>query len=139
MTKSATSSPRQGASPLGQRRTRQREVIEQVIHAAAGPLTVNEIHERSSADLDGLGIATVYRTLKLLLEGERIQTVILPSGETRYESTGLGHHHHFHCRSCDLVFDLETCPVSVPRGRYEAGFVVDDHELTLYGTCPSCS
>lgn len=139
METSRTPSRKTPPTPLGQRRTRQRQVIEEVIHAAAGPLTVNEIHERASADIDGLGIATVYRTLKLLLEGDRIQTVILPTGETRYESTGLGHHHHFHCRSCDLVFDLETCPVSVPRGRYEAGFVVDDHELTLYGTCPACS
>jgi Fur family transcriptional regulator, ferric uptake regulator len=139
MAKSSAASPRQSPTPLGQRRTRQRQVIEEVIHSAAGPLTVNEIHDRASAEIEGLGIATVYRTLKLLLEGDRIQTVILPSGETRYESTGLGHHHHFHCRSCDLVFDLETCPVSVPRGRYEAGFVVEDHELTLYGTCPGCS
>jgi Fur family transcriptional regulator, ferric uptake regulator len=134
-----TAEGKKSATPLGQRRTRQREIIEEVIRSAPGPLTVNEIHTRALHDLDGVGIATVYRTLKLLLESDRIQTVILPSGETRYESTGLGHHHHFHCRVCDLVFDLETCPVAVPRGRYEAGFVVDDHELTLFGTCPSCS
>jgi Fur family ferric uptake transcriptional regulator len=125
--------------PLGQRRTRQRQIIEEVIRGASGPLTVNEIHDRVLKEVDGVGIATVYRTIKLLLEGERIQTVILPSGETRYEATGLGHHHHFHCRLCNLVFDLETCPVSVPTGRYEQGFLVDDHELTLYGTCPRCS
>jgi Fur family transcriptional regulator, ferric uptake regulator len=125
--------------PLGQRRTRQRQIIEEVIRGASGPLTVNEIHERVVGAVEGVGIATVYRTIKLLLEGERIQTVILPSGETRYEATGLGHHHHFHCRVCDLVFDLETCPVSVPAGRYEQGFIVDAHELTLYGTCPRCS
>jgi Fur family transcriptional regulator, ferric uptake regulator len=134
-----SSEPKPPTAPLGQRRTRQRQIIEDVIRGAPGPLTVNEIHDRSAGDVDGLGIATVYRTLKLLLEAERIQTVILPSGETRYESTGLGHHHHFHCRVCDLVYDLETCPVTVPRGRYEAGFVVEDHELTLYGTCPRCS
>lgn len=126
-------------APLGQRRTRQRQIIEEVIRSAPGPLTVQEIHERAMDHLDGLGIATVYRTVKLLLESDRIQTVILPSGETRYESTGLGHHHHFHCRKCDLVFDLETCPVAVPSGQYEQGFIVDAHELTLYGTCPGCA
>jgi len=125
--------------PLGQRRTRQRQVIETVIRDAAGPLTVNEVHQQALRELDNLGIATVYRTLKLLLDGDRIETVILPSGETRYEATGLGHHHHFHCRRCDLVFDLETCPVSVPTGNYEQGFIVDAHELTLYGTCPQCA
>jgi len=124
---------------LGQRQTQQRDAILEVITRAAGPLTVTEILDRAQTRVPGLGIATVYRTLKLLLDGGRIQTVILPSGETRYESAGLGHHHHFHCRSCDEVFDLEGCPVQVPRGSYEGGYTVEDHELTLYGTCPSCS
>jgi Fur family transcriptional regulator, ferric uptake regulator len=127
------------ATQLGQRQTQQRDAIVQVIRSAGGPLTVNEIFDRSQEHVPGLGIATVYRTLKLLLEGGRIETVILPSGETRYESAGRGHHHHFHCRRCDEVFDLESCPVSVPTGEYEGGYLVDDHELTLYGTCPSCS
>jgi Fur family transcriptional regulator, ferric uptake regulator len=124
---------------LGQRQTQQRDAILGVITGAAGPLTVNEILERAQEHVPGLGIATVYRTVKLLLEGGRVQTVILPSGETRYEPSGLGHHHHFHCRSCDEVFDLESCPVQVPTGAFEGGFIIDEHELTLYGTCPSCA
>jgi Fur family transcriptional regulator, ferric uptake regulator len=124
---------------LGQRQTRQRDTIVEVIRESAGPLTVQEILERAQDRVPGLGIATVYRTVKLLLEGDRIQTVILPSGETRYESAGLGHHHHFHCRRCQEVFDLESCPVHVPRGAYEGGYLVEDHELTLYGTCPACA
>jgi Fur family transcriptional regulator, ferric uptake regulator len=127
------------SASLGQRQTRQRDVIAEVIDQAPGPLTVPEILERAQQELQGIGIATVYRTIKLLLEAERIQTVILPSGETRYEPTGRGHHHHFHCRQCGRVFDLDTCPVSVARGRYPEGYVVEDHELTLYGLCPACS
>jgi Fur family transcriptional regulator, ferric uptake regulator len=130
----------QRAKPaLGQRQTQQREAIVEVIRAAGGPLTVHDILDRAQTSVPGLGIATVYRTVKLLLEADRVKTVILPSGETRYEAAGLGHHHHFHCRNCDEVFDLESCPVQVPAGRYEGRFVVDDHELTLYGTCPACA
>ncbi|HEX2187475.1 MAG TPA: transcriptional repressor [Longimicrobiaceae bacterium] len=125
--------------PIGQRNTRQRDAIAEVIGAAAGPLTAPEIAERAQREIPGLGMATVYRTLKLLQEAGRVRTVILPSGETRYESEGLGHHHHFHCRVCDGVYDLESCHVVMPPGaRTEEGFVVEDHELTLYGVCPSC-
>jgi Fur family transcriptional regulator, ferric uptake regulator len=125
--------------PLGQRRTRQREVITQVIRDSAGPLTVPQILERAQAEIPGLGVATVYRTLKLLQEAEQIETVILPSGETRFEAADLGHHHHFHCRACDEVFDLSACPVSVPADReIGRGFLVERHELTLYGLCPDC-
>jgi Fur family ferric uptake transcriptional regulator len=124
---------------LGQRHTRQRDVIVAVIREATGPLTVNEILNRAQERVPGLGVATVYRTLKLLQEGGKITTVILPSGETRYESTGLGHHHHFHCRVCDEVYDLEDCPVQIPTRELSNGFQVESHELTLYGICSSCS
>jgi Fur family transcriptional regulator, ferric uptake regulator len=124
---------------LGQRKTRQRDVIAEVIQEAAGPLTVNEILEQAQEEVPGLGIATVYRTVKLLIEADRIQTVILPSGETRYEPNDRGHHHHFHCRKCGRVFDLDSCPVTLARGRYDQGFIVEDHELTLFGLCPDCA
>jgi Fur family ferric uptake transcriptional regulator len=124
---------------LGQRHTRQRDVIVAVIRDASGPLTVNEILARAQERVPGLGVATVYRTLKLLHEGAKIQTVILPSGETRYESSGLGHHHHFHCRVCDEVFDMADCPVQIPNDHELGnGFRVESHELTLYGICSDC-
>jgi Fur family transcriptional regulator, ferric uptake regulator len=124
---------------LGQRQTRQRDAILGVIRDSAGPLTVQEVHERGQQQVPGLGIATVYRTLKLLLDARQIQTVVLPSGETRYEPAELGHHHHFHCRVCDLVYDLDTCPFEIPLERpFPGGYQVDAHEITLYGTCPAC-
>jgi Fur family transcriptional regulator, ferric uptake regulator len=125
--------------PLGHRRTRQREAILEVIRDAAGPLTVPEILQASQRMVPGMGVATVYRTLSLLQETEAVRTVVLPSGEPRYETSGRGHHHHFHCRICDTVFDLETCPVEIPRGElFEGGYLVQDHEITLYGHCPEC-
>lgn len=121
------------------RHTRQREAIVRVIQASRGPLAVNDILERAQREHDGLGIATVYRTLKLLLEDGTVRQVILPSGETRYEMSGLGHHHHFQCRRCGEVVDLDVCPVAVLTGTTLAGgYTVEGHELTLYGVCPSC-
>jgi Fur family ferric uptake transcriptional regulator len=121
------------------RNTRQRDVIVRVIREASGPLTVPEIHQRAQAELPELGIATVYRAVKELREADNVQPVVLPTGETRFEPSGRGHHHHFHCRVCDRVYDVETCPVRVPASHeIEAGFVVERHELTLYGVCPKC-
>jgi Fur family transcriptional regulator, ferric uptake regulator len=124
---------------LGQRRTRQRETIEAVIRDAGGPLTVQEILERAQEEIQGLGIATVYRTINLLQEAEQIHLVVLPSGESRYEPVGRGHHHHFQCRLCNVVFDLHECPVALPKKTLAGGFVVEDHEVTLYGRCPDCA
>lgn len=121
-----------------QRSTRQRDEIARVLDAAQGPLNPSDIHERAQATLPGLGIATVYRTLKLLTEQGRIHPVLL-DGETLYEASGRGHHHHFSCRGCGRVFTLHTCPVQLPSGgALPGGFVVQAHEVTLYGQCPEC-
>ena len=121
------------------RNTVQRTTIESVIKKAGGPLTVQEIHEQAS-ELCGVGIATVYRIVKSLHEGGQIQCVVLPDGQNRYEASHLGHHHHFRCRRCDKVFDMHMCPVKLPEGEIlPGGFVVDGHELTLFGLCPDCS
>lgn len=121
------------------RSTRQRDVIARVLTQAQGPLTVGEVLEQAKADLPRLGIATVYRTLKLLTEQRRIHPVVL-DGETLYEAAGKGHHHHFSCTACGRVFTLNVCPVQLPSGTvYPGGFVIQAHEVTLYGLCPECA
>ncbi len=86
----------------------------------------------------GLGLATVYRTIKLLLEEEVLSEVVLPGESARYELAGKHHHHHFHCRACRAVFELEGCPgeigIDLPRG-----FQLEDHEIILYGRCEGCA
>lgn len=125
---------------LGQRNTPQRDAILHVIQSACGPLSVPEIHALSQKSMPKLGIATIYRTIKLLLDAEQIQSVILPSGEMRYERAGMGHHDHFQCRKCQHVFDLDICPSGLHNGMtLPGGFVVEDHEMTVYGLCNSCS
>jgi len=128
------------SSQLGQRQTRQRDAIFQVIEETSGPLAVEEIHRRAQKHLPRLGIATVYRALKLMLESRQVQQVNMPSGETRYESAHLGHHDHFQCRGCHKVFDLEKCPLQLKTGAtLPGGFVVEDHEMTLFGLCATCA
>ena len=58
---------------------------------------MSEIHERVSGHLPGLGVATVYRTVKALGEKGEVSVAELPGEEPRYKSSGLGNH-HFRCR-----------------------------------------
>ncbi len=100
---------------------------------------MTQIHEGAIRELPGLGIATVYRTIKSLLEEGEIVVVELPGEEPRYEPAGRGHHHHFRCRVCEQTFDLAVCPVGMPRGTtLPGGYTVEDHSLTLYGRCSAC-
>jgi Fur family transcriptional regulator, ferric uptake regulator len=124
---------------LGKRNTRQRDVILDVIRSARGPLSASGVLPRAAKQTPGIGIATVYRTIKLLLEQRRISAVILPTGETRYEVHGLSHHHHFQCMACGQVFCMDFCPFTKSGfARLPRGFRVESHSVTTYGKCPEC-
>ncbi|MBM3464535.1 MAG: transcriptional repressor [Armatimonadetes bacterium] len=120
-----------------ERSTNQRRVIRKVLDEAERPLGPQEILEAAQSHLPTLGIATVYRTLKGFLEDGTVAPVELPGESLRYETSGKPHHHHFRCRECNRVFELEGCEVQT-RGLAPPGFKVDAHELVLYGACKEC-
>lgn len=88
-------------------------------------------------DVPGLGIATVYRTVKGLVEEGWLAPIDIPGQPTCYEAADLEHHHHFHCRGCGRVFDVDGCPGNV-LSIGPPGFKVEAHEVILYGRCTAC-
>lgn len=121
-----------------ERATRQRQAINSVVDASHRPLSAQEILEAAQQEVPGLGIATVYRSLKALTEAGSLTVVSIPGANPRYEAVRDGHHHHhFMCTQCARVFDIHSCPGSVLNVAPK-GFVVQRHELTLYGHCKDC-
>lgn len=125
------------AKPL-QRKTLQRAAIRGAIEAADRPVSPLEILEAAQRDTPGLGIATVYRNIKSLVEEGWLHTVELPGAPSRYEVAGKEHHHHFHCRACDKVFEIDHCPGQVVN-LAPSGFRPEAHDIILYGLCPVCA
>ncbi len=123
------------------RLTPQRRAIVEVLGQARGPLTPQEITELAATKQPGIGLATVYRNLATLERSGQIRPVDLPGEPRHYEPTNRGHHHHFKCRSCEVVYELPTeCPVQALEGAtLPGGFHVEDHHLTFYGVCPTCA
>ncbi len=117
--------------------TKQRQAIIHCLSRARGPMSPYEIHELAAEEVEGLGIATVYRNLKLLAQEGKVKEFVLPGEGTRYEPAGLQHHHHFFCRGCDRVFCVEGCPRGFS-SMIPEGFVLEDHEIVLYGQCQDC-
>ena len=120
------------------RKTSQRQIIREVIQQADRPLSPGEICALAQADAPQLGIATVYRTLSLLLAEGWIEAVELPGEGLRYEVAGKAHHHHFRCRRCGLVFELEGCPGNM-KALMPRGFTAESHSLVIYGVCANCT
>ncbi len=121
-----------------ERSTRQRHAIRQALNAAGRPLLAPEVLEAARTQVEGLGLATVYRNLKQMVEDEELSLVLLPGENPRYEAADRGHHHHFQCTVCQRVFDVHACPGDLAR-LAPVGFTVESHELTLYGRCADCA
>ena len=120
-----------------QRSTRQRDAIRAALQSARRPLSAREILADTQAEVASIGIATVYRTLKLLVDAGEVEAVPLPGGIPHYELTKLGHHHHFQCTRCERVFDVPECGGN-PKELLPRGFTMERHELVLYGRCAAC-
>src|SRR5271167_3249164 len=121
-----------------ERATRQREAIKSVIEAAQRPLSPREVLDGARSVVQALGMATVYRNLKLLVAEGAVQVITLPGDNPRYEMRESAHHHHFQCTTCRRVYDVAGCPGDLVR-LAPRGFRVDHHDVTLYGRCPECA
>ena len=120
------------------RQTQQRRAILQAIETADRPLSPQEILDAAQVEAPRLGIATVYRNIRHMVEEGELHAVELPGAPNRYEAAGKHHHHHFHCRSCDRVFEVEDCPGSLKQ-LAPSGFELESHEIILYGLCDGCA
>lgn len=120
------------------RKTSQRAAIEEAFRIHNRALGIEEILHTGRAIVESLNQATVYRNLKLLVEKGWLKQINHPLLGALYERTGKAHHHHFHCHSCNRVFELPGCALN-EEGAAPEGFVVEDHEVFLSGICPSCS
>jgi Fur family ferric uptake transcriptional regulator len=121
-----------------ERGTRQRDAIRAVIRTARRPLSPQEVLDAARLAVRGLGMATVYRNLKLFVADGSVQVITLPGEAARYESSETAHHHHFQCTTCRRVYDVHGCPGNLRR-LAPRGFSVEHHDVTLYGRCSDCS
>lgn len=121
-----------------ERNTRQRSAIQQAISQAQRPLLPQEVLDAAQQHVPGLGMATVYRNLKTLVEEGELRIVSLPGENPRFELACTAHHHHFQCMTCQRVFDVHACPGDLSH-LAPPGFQVEAHELILYGRCQACA
>lgn len=121
-----------------QRDTAQRRAIRHVFSHSRRPLTPQEVLEKAQSEVPNLGIATVYRTLRGLMDEGSLIAVDVPGEPQRYEGSGKGHHHHFSCRACGRMFEMEGCPKDLDK-LVPQGFTMDDHEVFIYGQCLDCN
>ena len=128
----------------GLKNSRQRETIAEVFFESTEHIRVEELLNRVRAVDSKVSQATVYRTMKLLVDCDLAESRQFQDGQTRYEvSDDDGHHHdHLICTQCGKIVEfvddrIEELQVEVAASH---GFTVSDHKMELYGVCddPGC-
>jgi len=131
----------------GMRVTSQRLQVLEVIAAHPGEhLTVGAIYEFVKKQYPEIGLATIYRTVQVLVDFHVIGRISFGDGSSLYELEDRevdSHHHHHHtiCQGCGQVMSFEEDLLDhLEQVLYDAlGFVVTDHEVKLYGYCRTCA
>ena len=107
------------------------------------PLSVLQIMEKLKQANLTPNKTTIYRILEKLVQKKTFNEVSLRNGVTYYEFSK-GHHHHFACNQCELVFCLDACHVHSHKIDLNAllpnkKFKINSHDFNLYGLCEPCS
>lgn len=115
--------------------TSRRRVIDAVL-AQPAHFTVDDVLHKTRR----VGRATVFRTMKLLLDLNIVCRILLDDGTLHYRVSTGRHHHHLVCTDCGRVEDFSQCDVeSLVRDLQKATqYEVQAHWLEVYGRCQSC-
>lgn len=122
------------------RLTPQRRAVLDVLRTAHDHPTAYEVFERVRRISPGIGPATVYRSLALLVDsGQALELALGHGASARYDAN-ITRHDHLVCHRCGRAVDVDT-PVSartVAGLEAASGFVVTGYDLQFRGVCPQC-
>jgi Fur family ferric uptake transcriptional regulator len=124
----------------GYRVTPQREMVIEIIAHSGCHMTVEEIFEEVQAHSRAVNIATIYRTLDLLVEEGLASRADLGSGRVVYATIKHGPHAHLVCRRCGYVVDVEIDLFEpwLQRIQAQCGFVCGSPHFVVHGLCAGC-
>ena len=125
----------------GLRITAQRRAVVDVLGQSPAPLSPLEILDQARRLQPTLGLATVYRSLAILVDLHMVRRVHRDDGCRAYVPSSPGHRHVLICRDCQRAVDFpggSDLQSLIDRIEVATGYEVDDHLLQLSGVCAAC-
>lgn len=126
----------------GLKSTRQREVILQAFLETDHHIDIEELYNKVRGRNPAIGHATVYRTMKLLIECGLAHERHFGDGLARYEQVSRKKHHdHMICLRCNTIIEFSNPAIEALQDKVaqQHGFVIQDHKLEIYGFCQNCA
>lgn len=123
--------------------SRVREAIAREAVSYPGHFTVEELLRVVRASgAENAHLATIYRTIPLLIEAGLIEEALVGSSESQvYErSFEREHHDHLICTSCRKIVEFYSEPLEAIQREIATryGYRLDGHVHELWGLCADC-
>ncbi len=124
----------------GCRLTPQRELIVEALAHGGCHMTAEEVLEIVRQKTQAVNIATVYRTLDLLVEKGLATRTDLGEGRVVYATTHHGPHFHLVCLHCGRVTEADASLLAALGEAIRScyGFTPQLEHIALYGVCREC-
>jgi Fur family ferric uptake transcriptional regulator len=111
------------------------------LYAMRGHPTIGELYDEIKKTNPGMGMTTVYRTLRLLKDIGLVMELRGNEGPTRFEAVlAPRRHDHLVCRKCGAV--IEICSRKLEQVQSELAreydFFPEEQAHCVYGLCRAC-
>lgn len=119
----------------GLRMTEQRRIIARVLSDSDDHPDVETVYARAAAVDKRIGLATVYRTLRLFEEANILERHDFGDGRARYEEAPEEHHDHLIDVQSGQVIEFTSPEIEALQRKIaeQHWFRLIDHRLELYG------
>ena len=124
----------------GWRVTPQRRAVAAALAGEHVHLSADEVHAGAQAVLPEVSLATVYNTLRELVEMGELLELRVGVGPARYDpNVGTGHH-HLVCTECNTLVDVHPSGVDALdlSADQRHGYELDGLDVIFRGRCPRC-
>ncbi len=121
--------------------TKQRDVIVDTFVSLRGKhIKIEELLDAVRKKKPEVGYATVYRTLKLLVDAGIANQSHFNDGQSRFELESKHHHDHLICTACGKIYEFENDTIEKEQHLIakKFKFKLTGHKMELYGVCAGC-
>lgn len=122
------------------RMTPQRRAVLEAVRASDTHPTADEIYRAVQELSPGIGVATVYRTLDLLVRHDEIHELRLADDAVARYDGNVRRHDHVVCSQCGAVTDVEVAmpPTVLIAAQEQSDADIDGYDLQFRGRCTAC-
>lgn len=119
--------------------TKNQKIVLETLKAAPQGLSAQELHLSINEQKKSIGLATIYRSLKYLLQIGKLQARHF-QGEEYYSLSDV-HCHYLICLHCDQKIPvMADCPIASLQEKlaHTHNFQIFYHTLEIFGVCQDC-